>query len=123
MADNDFAVRTELYIDGEDREPAGDKYYPLHNPARPAEIVGEAASGSPGDVDAACKAAHAAFPAWAALSYAERGDYLTKIAAHLTADEVDLNFRINLFTREHGKVLKESTIEMTRCINGEATRR
>ena len=114
MAGKDSAVRTELYIDGEDREPAGDKYYQLHNPARPDEFVGEAASASPGDVDAACKAAHAAFPAWAALTYAERADYLTKIAAHLTADEADLNFRINLFTREHGKVLRESTIEMTR---------
>jgi len=114
MAGKDSAVRTELYIDGEDREPARDKYYQLHNPARPEELVGEAASASVDDVDAACKAAHAAFPAWAALTYAERADYLTKIAAHLTADEADLNFRINLFTREHGKVLRESTIEMTR---------
>ena len=114
MAGQDSAVRTELYIDGEDREPAGDKYYQLHNPARPEELVGEAASASVDDVDAACKAAHAAFPAWAALTYAERADYLTKIAAHLTADEADLKFRINLFTREHGKVLRESTIEMTR---------
>jgi len=114
MAGKDSAVRTELYIDGEDREPAGDKYYQLHNPARPEELVGEAASASVGDVDAACKAAHAAFPAWAVLTYAERADYLTKIAAHLTADEADLKFRINLFTREHGKVLRESTIEMTR---------
>jgi len=86
----------------------------LHNPARPDEFVGEAASATPDDIDVACKAANTAFPAWAALSYAERADYLTKIAEHLTADEADLNFRIKLFTREHGKILKESTIEMTR---------
>ncbi len=114
MASKDSIVRTELYIDGEERQPAGKEYYQLHNPARPDELVGEAASATPDDIDVACKAAHAAFPAWAALSYAERADYLTKIASHLTADEADLNFRIKLFTREHGKILKESTIEMTR---------
>ncbi len=114
MAGNGSTIRTELFIDGEERQPAGKEYYQLHNPARPDEFVGEAASATPDDIDDACKAAHAAFPAWAALSYAERADYLTKIAKHLTADDKDLNFRIKLFTREHGKILKESTIEMTR---------
>jgi len=114
MAGKDSTVRTELFIDGEERQPADREYYRLHNPARPDEFVGEAASATADDIDVACKAAHAAFPAWAALSYAERADYLTKIAGHLTADEAELNFRIKLFTREHGKILKESTIEMTR---------
>ncbi len=114
MAGKDSTVRTELYIDGEVRQPAGKEYYQLHNPARPDEFVGDAASAMPDDIDAACKAAHAAFPAWAALSYSERADYLRKIADHLIADKEDLDFRINLFTREHGKILKESTIEMTR---------
>ncbi|MFQ6003948.1 MAG: aldehyde dehydrogenase family protein [Woeseia sp.] len=104
--------RTELYIDGEERQAAN--YYELYNPARPDELVGEAASATADDIDAACKAAHSAFPAWAALSYAERADYLTQIAEHLTADEADLDFRIELFSHEHGKILKESTIEMTR---------
>ena len=114
MVQQDSTVRTELYIDGEERQPGGHKYYPLHNPARPQELVGEAASATTDDIDAACKAAHAAFPAWAALSYAERAGYLQEIAGHLTADETELNSRIKLFTREHGKILKESTIEMTR---------
>lgn len=107
-------TRTELFIGGEERAPQNSDYYPLHNPARPDELVGEAASGTREDIDAACKAAQAAFPAWSALSYAERADYLRKIADYLVADKEDLNFRINLFTREHGKILKESTIEMTR---------
>ena len=114
MAGEDSAVKTELYIDGEQRQPTGNKYYSLHNPARPAELVGEAACASSEDVDAACEAAHAAFPAWALLSYAERADYLRKIAAHVTADEAELKSRIRLFTREHGKILKESTMELTR---------
>lgn len=114
MAGNDSMTRTELYINGEERQPADKKYYQLHNPACPEVCVGEAASATAADVDAACKAAHAAFPAWAALSYAERADYLKKIAAHLTADQAELNSRIRLFTREHGKILKESTMELTR---------
>ncbi|MCH8070955.1 MAG: aldehyde dehydrogenase family protein [Proteobacteria bacterium] len=114
MTATQTATRTELFIGGEERAPGGSDYYQLYNPARPDELVGEAASGTPEDIDAACKAAQAAFPAWAALSYAERADYLRKIADHLVADKKDLEFRINLFTREHGKILKESTIEMTR---------
>jgi len=114
MAGKDSLVKTELYINGEKRQAAGGGYYQLHNPACPDELVGEAARATPEDVDAACKAAHAAFPAWAALSCAERADYLRKIAAHLTADEAELNARINLFTREHGKILRESTMELSR---------
>src|SRR5690606_14795611 len=40
--------------------------------------------------------------------------HLRQIAAHLTSDEAELEGRISLFTREHGKVLKESRIEMSR---------
>ena len=114
MAGKDSVVKTGLYIDGERRQPGGGKYNSLHNPSRPDELVGEAASATVHDIDAACEAAHAAFPAWAALSYAQRADYLRKIAEHLTADEAELKSRIRLFTREHGKILKESTMELTR---------
>lgn len=114
MAGNDPSAKTELFIDGNERQASGAAYYRLFNPARPEELVGEAASATADDVDRACAAAHAAFPAWAALSYADRADHLRKIAGHLTSDEAELNSRIRLFTREHGKILKESTIEMTR---------
>jgi acyl-CoA reductase-like NAD-dependent aldehyde dehydrogenase len=92
-------TRTKLFIGGEERAPASAGYYQLHNPARPDELVGEAANGSPEDIDAACKAAQEAFPAWAALSYAERADYLRKVADYLVADKEDLDFRINLDDR------------------------
>lgn len=114
MTGSDSMVKTELYIQGERRQPGGGNYYQLHNPARPDELVGEAASATLEDIDAACEAAHAAFPAWAALSYAERAEYLRKIAAHLTADGPELQSRIRLFTREHGKILKEAAMELTR---------
>ena len=114
MAGSDFVTKTGLYINGERSQPGGNNYYQLHNPARPDELVGEAASATLQDVDAACEAAHKAFPAWAALSYARRAEYLRNIAEHLTADESELQSRIRLFTREHGKILKEATMELTR---------
>lgn len=103
-----------LYIAGERRGSSSGETYPLYNPARPDELVGHAASATVDDVESACRAAHDAFPAWASLSYGERADYLRRVADHLTADKDDLNYRIQLFTREHGKILKEAAIEMTR---------
>jgi len=111
---SDDPVTTGLFIDGAARPAAEGRTYALHNPARPDELVGHAAAASPEDVDAAVRAAHAAFPAWAALSYAERAAYLTGIAEGLTADEADVAYRSRLFCREHGKILKETRLELTR---------
>ena len=105
---------SQLFIDGERRSAAGNRTYPIYNPARPDELVGHAAKASVEDANAAFSAAHKAFGAWSRLSYAERGEYLARVAAHLTADAADLQARVHLFTREHGKILKESQIEMSR---------
>lgn len=113
MADQS-TVTTGLFIDGEQRAADGKRTYDIFNPARPDELVGHAASASAGDVDAAVRAAHAAFPAWSALSYAERAAHLSKIADDLIADEADVTYRSRLFCREHGKIIKETLLEMTR---------
>ena len=110
----DEQLQTQLFINGERCDAAGGATYAIHNPARPSEQVGLAASASVTDVDAACRAAQDAFPAWSALGYSARAAYLEKMAAALTSDEAELNARIHLFTREHGKVLKEASIEMRR---------
>lgn len=107
-------VTTQLFIDGEARDAASGEYYLLHNPARPRELVGYAAAGTAEDVDSACAAAHKAFLSWAGLSYAERADYLIRIADALEGDEADRRFRSELFCREHGKILRETTMEMSR---------
>jgi len=101
-------------IDGEWRDAAGGRTYDVNNPAHPDEIVGRAALANQDDVRNAINAAHRAYPAWAALSYAERAERLTAAAAPLAADEMKLQAMIRLFTREHGKVLKESAIEFSR---------
>jgi acyl-CoA reductase-like NAD-dependent aldehyde dehydrogenase len=113
-ADPPEVVETNLIIDGQ-WKPAGDTgRYDICNPARPDELVGCAAMGSREDVDHACRAAHKAFPHWSNLSYAERAQYLKKIADALVVDQDELAQRVRLFTREHGKILKEAELEMTR---------
>jgi len=112
--DTPEVVETNLIIGGKWIPALGEGRYDLCNPARPDELVGCAAMASRDDVDRACRAAHAAFPAWSDLSYAERARYLKTIADALVADRDELAGRIRLFTREHGKILKECEIEMTR---------
>jgi len=107
-------VQTQLYIDGAACPASDGGTYAINNPARPAEIVGHAAAGTPADVDRAMRAAHAAFPAWAALSYAERGAMLRKVAAAITEDMAEVEARARLFTREHGKILRETHLEISR---------
>ena len=114
MSYDEAPVETRLVINGEWRPASGGRTYEIHNPARPSEVVGMAAAASPDDVDAAMLAAQAAFPAWSSLSYQERGAYLTKINEAVVADADELQDRIKLFTREHGKILRESGMELTR---------
>lgn len=114
MRNEDAILETELYIDGERRRAGNGRTYDLFNPARPDELVGKAAKANIEDVNAAVKSAHTAFPAWSQLSYGERADYLNKVADYLVADQDDVEYRSILFTREHGKIRKETLLEMTR---------
>lgn len=107
-------VETLLFINGEARPASDGGTYDIHNPARPDELVGRAAAGTVEDVDAAMEAAQAAFPAWAALSYHERAEMLRKAAAHITTDPEEVEARARLFTREHGKILFETNLEINR---------
>jgi len=110
----DSPARTGLWIDGAERPAEGARTYDLYNPARPDELVGHAAAASAGDVDAAVRAAHAAWPGWAATSYQDRAAMLMKIVDALVEDPADVDARSRLFCREHGKILKETLLEMTR---------
>ncbi|SMX29197.1 Succinate-semialdehyde dehydrogenase [NADP(+)] GabD [Pelagimonas phthalicica] len=107
-------IQTELFIGGEARPASDSGTYDIFNPARPNELVGRAASATLDDVEAANKAAHAAFPAWAALSYEERGAMLRQVAAAITEDAQEVEQRARLFTREHGKILFETHLEISR---------
>src|SRR5919108_1175429 len=104
-------VETGLVIGGEWRAPLAGERHEIRNPANPDEIVGYAAAGGRRDAEAAIAAAGEAAPAWGALSYHERADHLRRIVSRLD-DEFDE--RVRLLVREHGKVLREATIELTR---------
>lgn len=107
-------VVTTLYIDGQARPAQAGRTYAITNPARPDELVGHAAAASADDADAAVRAAHRAFPAWAALSYGERAARLRRVAELLVEDAQDVHDRSVLFTREHGKVRRETLLEISR---------
>ena len=110
----DDVIRTELYINGQTCPASDGAEYPIYNPARPSELVGYAAAATAEDVDRAVQAAHQAFPAWAALSYQERAYWLRRVAVALTEDAADVDYRSKLFCREHGKVLRETHLEISR---------
>ena len=68
-----------LVIDG-GVVPGESGTYPVTNPVRPAEVVFDAPSASPAQLDRAVAAARAAFPAWAAWHYEERAELVAKAA-------------------------------------------
>lgn len=103
-----------IFINGDARKAENGATYDLYNPARPSERVGCAALASKADVDDAVKSAHAAFPAWSALSVMERAGILSKVADVIAADESDVAYRSELFTREHGKIRRETMLELSR---------
>ena len=107
-------IETSLHVGGRACAASDGGSYEINNPARPGELVGRAAAATQADVEAAVRAAHAAFPAWSALTYAERAEKLCEIAAALTQDNDDVERRARLFTREHGKILFETRLETSR---------
>ena len=110
----DAPVTTTNFIDGVARAAEGGRTYPIFNPARPYELVGYAAQSSLADVNAAVGAAHAAFPAWSETSYAERGVMLSAVGDYLETGQDDVDYRSRLFCREHGKIIRETHLELSR---------
>lgn len=114
MMNQETPVTTELFINGNLRPATDKRVYELFNPAKPTELVGYAAAASIEDVNAAVTSAHAAFASWCALSYAERAAKLREAASAITVDEACVATRSKLFTREHGKILRETQMELSR---------
>jgi acyl-CoA reductase-like NAD-dependent aldehyde dehydrogenase len=86
--------------------------YPVHNPARPSEIVGHAPAADRAQLDAAVSAAQRAAPGWRALGVAERVAAVTAAAA-TAGEQLAALDGARLYTREHGKVLGEANFEMS----------
>ena len=96
------------------------------NPSNTDDLVARFPAGGKDEVDAAAKAARAAFPAWAEASPELRSDLLDKVSSTLMARAADLG---RLLSREEGKTVPEGTGEVMRAARifkyfaGEALRR
>ena len=99
-------VRTGLYIGGEERQTTATLDIP--DPGKPGVIVGHAAAATPQDVDDAIAAAKAAFPAWSALSAAERAEQMRAALVGI-AEERDADAAI--LSQENGKIRFEAWID------------
>jgi acyl-CoA reductase-like NAD-dependent aldehyde dehydrogenase len=92
-------------------QPGAAGSYPVHNPARPAEVVGHAPAGDRSQLDAAVRAARQAAPGWRALGVAERVAAVASAAATAAAQLAGRDGS-QLYTREHGKVHSEARFEL-----------
>ena len=106
---DDVMTGVGLLIDG-DVVPGGLGSYPVTNPARPSEVVLEAPSTSPEQLDAAVSAARRAQPAWAALGMEERAG-LVRSSAEAAVKRVEDGDLARLLTREHGKTHLEAIFD------------
>jgi acyl-CoA reductase-like NAD-dependent aldehyde dehydrogenase len=100
------------FIDGAEHRNAGEPL-PVTNPAD-GRVFAEVGGGTAADVDAAIQAATRAFPEWSALAVSRRGEILGKAAHHV---EQHVDELIPLLTREQGKTLRDSRIEITKAID------
>jgi acyl-CoA reductase-like NAD-dependent aldehyde dehydrogenase len=106
---DDVLTGVGLLIDG-DVVAGGLGTYRVTNPARPSEVVLEAPSTSPEQLDAAVSAARRAQPAWAALGMEERAE-LVRSAAEAVVKAVEDGDLARLLTREHGKTHLEAIFD------------
>ncbi len=99
-----------LVIDGKPHEGHAGSY-DVFNPARPAELVGQAPAADLSQLDAAVAAARRAFGEWSAMSVQQRYDALVAAANAATAQATAADLATT-YTREHGKVRSEAEFEI-----------
>ncbi|MFE0879679.1 aldehyde dehydrogenase family protein [Streptomyces smyrnaeus] len=100
----DVAPSYGLFVDGEFREAAAGKVFKTLSPAS-EEVLSEVAYGEQEDIDAAVRAARAAFGPWSALPGAERAKYLFRIARVIQERSRELAV---LETLDNGKPIRET---------------
>jgi malonate-semialdehyde dehydrogenase (acetylating)/methylmalonate-semialdehyde dehydrogenase len=100
------------YINGEWIEPKVEEYFDVINPAT-GELMARTPLCGSAEVDAAARAAAAAFPGWRRTPVQDRVQYLFKLRDLLKANMDELARTI---TDEAGKTFEESKAEMVRAI-------
>ncbi len=86
---------------------------PVTNPGT-GQVFAEVPGGSEADIDRAVRVARGAFAEWSALAVSKRGELLGRAAHHVEEHAEEL---IPLLTREQGKTLRDSRIEVTKAID------
>ena len=97
-----IAPRYGHFIDG--RFVDGDDPFPVIEPGTGQPLT-QVASARPDEIDAAVRAARAAFPKWSGLPALERGKYLNRIARRL--QDRARAFAV-VETRNNGKPIRET---------------
>ncbi|MGZ4273513.1 MAG: aldehyde dehydrogenase family protein, partial [Solirubrobacteraceae bacterium] len=100
------------FIDGGEHSNGGDPL-PITNPGT-GEVFAEVQAGTEADVDAAVSAAARAQADWAALAVSRRGEILGAAAHHV---EQHLDELVPMLTREQGKTLRDSRIELSKAVD------
>ncbi len=93
------------FIGGKWGKSQSGKTFENRNPADTSDLVGTFQLSSQDDVDAAVKAAQAAYPAWRDTPAPERAEYMYRVANKLRERKEEL---AKLMTREMGKVIAET---------------
>jgi len=106
MAVSETILSTPLLIGGEERETA--ESFAVLDP-HDGSVIGHAAAATEQDALDAVTAAERAWPAWAALSAAERVDICLRAVEGLAGDLAE---RAEVLSRENGKVRFEAEIDM-----------
>lgn len=106
MSNFDALVRTGWYCNGEWRDAA--ERYAVLNPATD-DVVAQVANAGAKETEAAIAAAHAALPAWRALTAKARSQILQRWFALIMEHQAEL---AELMVTEQGKVLAEAKGEV-----------
>src|SRR5215475_12379404 len=104
--------RHQNYIAGEWVVPTSKQYYQTHNPACPHQALGEFPLSAATDVDSALAAADQARDDWADMPAPQRAAPLLQFSQLLIDSKNEL---AKITTLEQGKVLSESSGEVTRA--------
>ena len=100
----------QMFIAGEYTDTASGETVAIHNPAT-GELVDTVPKGTAEDVKRAVAAAAEAAVEWGKLSAAKRGACLSEAARLVLENEKELT---QLLTKEQGKALRESVLEIRR---------
>jgi len=101
-------VQNQLVINGERRAGAGGETFDVLDPSN-GDVVASVASGTPDDMIAACDAAAAAQPGWAATPPRTRSELLRSCYQVMVDNAQEL---ASIIVKEHGKPMADALGEI-----------